>query len=1070
MALNFGHIKRELDLFNFRELFNMLGWNPPPSRRAETVEAEGVAFTLTQVAELGGVMVLEATAPDAAIPNAKVRRALHKQVGERHLENLLIFVDGGRTQSLWAYAKREGNRTVYRDHPFVRGQPGDLFIGKLSGIIFDVKDFDAAGNVSVLEVAARLKNALDVERTTKKFYTEFQAQHLAFVELIAGIPDARERRWYASVLLNRLMFVYFLQRKGFVDGGNMDYLRDKLAATKRAGKNFYADFLRPLFFEGFAKPAEHRTPEARALLGTIKYLNGGLFLEHTVEQNNSDIAIPNEAFENLLSLFTRYSWNLNDLPGENDDEINPDVLGYIFEKYINQKAFGAYYTRPEITEYLCEQTINRLVLEAVNVPQVVQNRPGLPQRKHFDSVADLLLNLDAALCRQLLLETLPNLSLLDPACGSGAFLVAALKTLINIYSAVVGKIEFLNDPTLKGWLETARRDHPSLSYYIKKRIITDNLYGVDLMEEATDIAKLRLFLALVASADKVEQLEPLPNIDFNILPGNSLLGLTRVDKAEFDKRDAHGNVQTAIFGSPYERTVEDVNRRIAAYKQNDAYAENLTKAREDIRTLKRDANDTLDTLLLDRFWAQKIQYEAATWDDAKNKEGKPRKRPLTDEDIRVLSPFHWGFEFHKVLQERGGFDAIITNPPWDILKPNAKEFFQEHSALITKKKMDIKAFEQAQADLLRDPEVRREWLEYLSGFPHQSAYFRTAPGYANQISVVNGKRAGSDINLYKLFTEQCFNLLRDGGQCGIVIPSGIYTDLGAKQLREMLFGQTQVTGLFGFENRKTIFEGVDSRFKFVVLTFTKGGHTDEFPAAFMRLETRDLELFPEQLGLSIPVELVKRLSPNSLGIVEFQNEQELKIAEKVSVHPLLGEILEGVWNARFQSEFHMTNDSFLFNLENKPGRMPLFEGKMIHQFNHLLEPPRYWLDVPKARSTILGKTADRGQPLDYQDYRLGFRKIARNTDTRTLIATIVPPNFHGENFQTLRTFTEDGRRFISYREMLHFEGVLNSFVVDYFLRQRVTANVNFFYVYQLSIPRSIVGDKYFSEILERCAR
>ena len=316
MALNFAQVRQDLSTFDFRTLFSeTLGWNAPPSKRGEVLEAEGVTFTLTQIAELAGVMVLEATAPGDTLPDAKTRRALHKQVGERYFENLLIFVDEARTRSLWVYAKREGAKTVYRDHPFVKGQPGDLFIGKLSGIIFDVKDFDADGNVSVVDVAARLKNALDVERTTKKFYAEFQEQHLAFVELIEGVPDDRARRWYASVLLNRLMFVYFLQRKGFVDGGKLNYLRDKLKLTRAQGQNYYADFLRPLFFEGLRQT--RRTPHARSAGASGRDQvpqRWALLRTHHRAGKPGHKRFPTKRSSNLLGLFARYSWNLNDLP------------------------------------------------------------------------------------------------------------------------------------------------------------------------------------------------------------------------------------------------------------------------------------------------------------------------------------------------------------------------------------------------------------------------------------------------------------------------------------------------------------------------------------------------------------------------------------------------------------------------------------------------------------------------------------------------------------------------------------------------------------------------------------
>ena len=507
MPIRPARVKECLGSFHFDRLFvEELGWAHPPSDTLVKFSAAGEEFSRRQIAQLGGVSVLEVTASAGTIPAARAREAVHKEIAGLHQENLLIFVDRGRTESLWYWVKRDDGKTYPRDHYFEIHQPGDLFLSKLSALVFEVGELDPTGDISVVEVAKRLKEALDIERVTRKFYDEFREQHLAFIELIGGIADERDRRWYASVLLNRLMFIYFLQKKGFIDNNDQDYLQHKLEATQKKGRNlFYSDFLTLLFFEGFAKTEDQRSAAARKVLGKIKYLNGGLFLPHKVEIDNPDIAIPDKAFENIFALFRRYSWNLNDVPGADDDEINPDVLGYIFEKYINQKAFGAYYTPPEITEYLCERTIHLVILEKVRSTPL----PGSKSRD-YASINDLLMDLDNDLCRVLIHEILPNLSVLDPACGSGAFLVAAMKTLLKIYGPVVGRIELSGSANSRKWLREVLRDHPSIGYFLRKTIITDNLFGVDIMEEATEIARLRLFLALVASADDVEQLEPLP--------------------------------------------------------------------------------------------------------------------------------------------------------------------------------------------------------------------------------------------------------------------------------------------------------------------------------------------------------------------------------------------------------------------------------------------------------------------------------------------------------------------------------------------------------------------------------
>lgn len=1060
--LNTERVRQLLQDFDFGRLFvEELGWSQPADPLPSTWIVPGKEFTGRQLASLGGVVVLELTAEDGQVPIAKDRLMAYRRVARVHHENLIVFVDADRTQSLWYWVKRDGMKLTPRDHFFVKGQPGDLFLSKLSSLVIDVTELGTEGDASVAKVAKRLQDALDVQRVTRRFYDDFEQQHRRFLNQIEGIKDERDRHWYASVLLNRLMFVYFLQKKGFLDHGDLFYLRRKLEASRAEGPDLYYDrFLKLLFFEGFARPAAERGEEARRVLGEICYLDGGLFLRHKVELGNPDIRIPDAAFEEIFALFESYSWNLDDTPGGNDDEINPDVLGYIFEKYINQKEYGAYYTRPEITQYLCEQAIYPLLLAQVN--HRVQAPP-------FESIQDLLLRLNARLCRLLLQEILPQLSILDPACGSGAFLVAALKTLINVYSAVVGRIEFVNDSELRAWRQRTAREHPSIQYWIKKKIITNNLFGVDIMEEATEIAKLRLFLALVASAGKVAELEPLPNIDFNILPGNSLIGLLHVQAEDFEQRQAQGD----LFRKTFREILAEKNRMISSYRDASSYAEDLQALRLHIEEHKRESVAKLDDILLGDFQELGIRYEEATWDEKARKEGRPRRRPVKFQDVRNLHPFHWGYEFDQVLQ-RGGFDVILTNPPWEVVKPQAKEFFAEHSGIITKNLMTIKEFEKEQAKLLKQPAIRRAWLEYQSQFPHVSAFFRTSTEYTYQISTVDGRKVGTDINLYKLFLERSFRLLRPEGRCGILLPTSIYSDLGAKHLREMLFDKTRIETLFGLSNEKFLFESVHHSFRICLLVFEKGGPTAEFEAAF-RMNPREsvsaerLELFLNSAvdHISLSREIIQNVSPLSLSIMEFRAERDVSIAMKMLNFPRLGDKGKYKWNPVLATEFHIRNDSHLFQTSPGPGRLPLFTGRMFHQFCLTDETPIYWIDERVARSALLRGDEDLGQKLDYQGYRWVYRRIARSTDSRTMISTIAPPNVCTEvNSTTLRVAESN----ISEEEMVYLCAVTNSLTFDWFLRQQVSATLNMFYVYQVPVPRLSYGDAAFEPIVSRAAR
>jgi len=1061
MPFNSDKAHDRLYAFKLQDLFvQELGWSNPTKHSPEAVEVEGQVYQRSRIAQMAEVPIFEIASPDGDIPAAEICNAIYKAIAEQFAENLLIFVNRSRTRSLWYWAKREGAKFYPRTESYVQGQPPDLLLSKIGGLYIPLAALES-GELLVIDIAARLQQSFDVEKVTKKFYQEFQAQHQLFLQQIEGIVQESDRRWYASVLLNRLMFVYFLQKKYFIDKGDLFYLQKKLENSKRLGGDlFYKEFLRTLFFEGFAKP--DRSDAVAAMIGEIPYLNGGLFLEHKIELDELNfIVIPDAAFEQVFKVFGQYSWNLDDTPGGEPNEINPDVLGYIFEKYINQKAFGAYYTRTEITEYLCDRTINKLILDRMN---------RISERQ-FGSIGDLLVKLDANLCRQLIYgdeAILRTLSLLDPACGSGAFLIAAMKTLIPIYSGIIGAIKLTGDRQLTQWLKDVERDHPSLLYFIKKRIITDNLHGVDIMPEAMEIAKLRLFLAL-AAASSANRLEPLPNVDFNIMAGNSLIGLMRVDESSFDAIASTGDVQTSLLGSiaaqSYQKILEEKNANIDLYKKYAFSPEDsggteqddrLQTLRNEIDKINRESEGKLNQLLLDEFSLKlRIKYEQAQLT------GKAKKRLLTLKDIEDLKPFHWGYHFDRVMA-RGGFDAIIANPPWEVFKPNAREFFVQHNELVKKSKMNIKEFEKEQKKLLKTPEVAEAWLEYQNQFPYVSSYYRSAEQFENQISIVNGKKAGLEINLYKLFLEQCFNLLRPGGKSGLIMPSGIRNDFTAIQLRRMLLEKTAIDAIVTFSNEPLHFPEMDRRFKFCLLTFQKGSYTSSFKVALYDKEYYDKtsavkdSFMDEERMLTVSAHEIRLFSPNAFSFIEFKDNFDIQILRK-----MMGKITFLDTNSDFQltSSFHLIKEKLSRN------DLPLYGGKNINQFTIENSKVTHWINEQEGRKHLLeARQESKNGRLGYQNCRLVYRSISNLTNIRTLISAILPPNSFCES-SLAPLENQDGSH------NLFACAALNSLCFDYAIRLQITGqHIPKSLIEQTPFPPTNLGSLAYQSIVDRAAK
>jgi len=372
-------VSRYLKSGNFRDLFvEELGWDRHDARLP--ISIDGSVVTMDAIAQKRGMVAyLSVTSAGQQIPDHAARRKLEHQVAKSAHEHLIVFRDASNSTQIWQWVKREpGKPKAVRELTYHTSQTGEPLIQRLQGIAFTLEEEEA---ITIVDVTRRVRAGFDVERVTKKFYDQFKKEHTVFLDFVDGITEQGDKEWYASVMLNRLMFVYFIQRKGFLDG-DTNYLRTRLDRSRRErGKDtfysFYRHFLLRLFHEGLG--GKERDAELSELLGRVPYLNGGLFEPHEIEARYPEIQIPDEAFQDVFDYFDQYQWHLDERPLRADNEINPDVLGYIFEKYINQKQMGAYYTKEDITGYISQNTVIPFLLDAARKERrVAFENPGGP--------------------------------------------------------------------------------------------------------------------------------------------------------------------------------------------------------------------------------------------------------------------------------------------------------------------------------------------------------------------------------------------------------------------------------------------------------------------------------------------------------------------------------------------------------------------------------------------------------------------------------------------------------------------------------------------------------------------
>lgn len=762
VTVDLAAIRACIKAFDFRDLFiEKLGWDNPGQTTAQVVVGDTV-WQLERIAHKRGFVVLRCTAPDGGIPEVAERRKLEGQVAkDMTLEHLIVFTDAAETSQLWQWASRRGGPAQYRTERFDRGGSGHRLAQRLQHLFIS---FDEEQETTVSTVTGKVGKAFSPDKVTRKFYDRFAKERKDLLPQISGIPVEDDRDWYASIMLNRLMFVYFIQQKRFLND-DPNYLRCKLEEVQqRQGRDqfytFYREFLLKLFHDGLARQ-KPRPAEIERLLGDVPYLNGGIFEQHQIERSNPNIQIPDVAFERIFDFFDAYQWHLDDRPLRKDDEINPDVLGHIFEKYINQKQMGAYYTKEDITEYISKNTIIPFLFDAAKKDVTIAFQPGSalwnllafdPDRYIYDAVqhgtdkrlpADIAAGLDDVAQRgswnqpaadgfalptetwrehiarrqryediwqkmvageissiddlitynldirkfakdvilyaegpelvRAFFKAIQNVSVLDPTCGSGAFLFAALNILRPLYDACLERMDELveeadRDPErhhpqkYRDFRETLAEveQHASREYYITKSIIIQNLYGVDIMEEAVEICKLRLFLTLAAELEPGDTPEPLPDIDFNIRAGNTLVGFTTMDEVRRAAMiDARGNARLPIPEdmAALDRLEEQAAIAARAFEQFRAQQTQLggtvtVADKAALRSRLRNLSDELDRYLARLYNIFEEQMQSTFEYQQRFQSWRASHQP-----------FHWLVDFYGIMQ-RGGFDVIIGNPPY----------------------------------------------------------------------------------------------------------------------------------------------------------------------------------------------------------------------------------------------------------------------------------------------------------------------------------------------------------------------------------------------------------------------
>ncbi|OFW59092.1 MAG: hypothetical protein A2133_12150 [Actinobacteria bacterium RBG_16_64_13] len=747
-----------------------------------------------------------------------------------------------------------------------------------------------------------------------------------------------------------------------------------------------------------------------------------------------------------------------------------------------RKGTGSFYTPTEITNYLAEAAIGPLV------EPILKTARENPSK----AVSEIL-----------------ALRILDPAMGSGAFLVQAARVM----GLALARARAAGGDG---------RVTPELVRRSERDVVRSCLYGVDYNRLAVALAKVSLWL------ETLEPGRPLSFLDAQLSRGDSLVGLglpqRNGTKLLFEltvwPKDATKGLVTYLkkeAGELGEALVEQLKDERKTPRRDaqpffpnlgpNALPDALTRAAAEREALpsRGTGEETLQLELEAQTTFSRLEEESESlrnrlraaadfWCAQWFSEGEDsvrdgdrvmlpvapgdydtilacllsggaipeRLRPQHDAARRVADKrrfFHWALEFPEVIVDRGGFDVVIGNPPWNTLSPDVKEFFSTYDPQTFRKGVPKDEQQQRKQTLREDPEIDAAWRAEARFLHELSAYSKPEAGHFTWFAEDAQLRKG-DANVFRLFVERSFCLLRKYGRFGQVLPDSVYVSSPATGVRKHLLSEGRLECLYVFENRKKIFP-IDSRIKVVLLVAQRGaGPTEWFRAKFFvgkdaagcerAVGLEELPGVLAELGHKSPelaVADIKALAPATWSFPELQTALDAEIAAHcVATVPALN-LDERGWGLKYCAELHADRDAWRFKdeefLRRRGARReglrwidpegfewwPLVEGALFYHLEFPAEgrEPTKWVSGLEVAAIEGRKNTDGSSVMEH--YRVAWRDVARSVDERSAIATVLPPRTAAKH-----TSPTTWGASIPPEKLLSLAALISSFVFDYLVR------------------------------------